>query len=96
MKTYKYNKEGDAVIYFSGDGNTSETIPVNHPKFKQIESDSECVIENYSEPVKSWKDKRREEYPPLDECIDALLDGGQALIDLQAKRQAVKLKHPKD
>ena len=39
--------------------------------------------------------KRLEEYPHHNDCIHALLDGGDTLTDLQAKRTAVKDKYPK-
>ena len=38
---------------------------------------------------------RLAEYPTLQDCIHALLDGGDTLTDLQAARQAVKDKYPK-
>ena len=38
---------------------------------------------------------RLTEYPNHNDCIHALLDGGDTLTDLQAKRQATKLKFPK-
>jgi hypothetical protein len=38
---------------------------------------------------------RQAEYPSLQDCIHALLDGGDTLTDLQAARQAVKDKYPK-
>ena len=38
---------------------------------------------------------RRSEYPNHNDCIHALLDGGDTLTDLQAKRTAVKDKYPK-
>jgi len=38
---------------------------------------------------------RLAEYPSLQDCIHALLDGGDTLTDLQAARQAVKDKYPK-
>ena len=40
------------------------------------------------------KEKRRAEYPSIDECVHALLDTDH-LEALQAKRAAVKLKYPK-
>lgn len=43
----------------------------------------------------SWKRNRQEQYPSVEDCIHALLDGGDTLTDLQAARQAVKDKHPK-
>ena len=38
---------------------------------------------------------RLAEYPTLQDCIHALLDGGDTLTDLQAARQAVKDTYPK-
>jgi hypothetical protein len=49
--------------------------------------------------VDAWVDpeayigKRLAEYPTLQECVHAMLDGN--LEELQAKRQAVKAKYPK-
>jgi len=42
-----------------------------------------------------WKRNRQSEYPSHDDCIHALLDGGDTLTDLQAKRTATKTKYPK-
>lgn len=42
-----------------------------------------------------YKDNRKAEYPTLENCIHALLDGGSTLTDLQAERQAIKDKYPK-
>ena len=42
-----------------------------------------------------WLYGRQAEYPSLQDCIHALLDGGDTLTDLQAARQAVKDKYPK-
>lgn len=45
--------------------------------------------------VPDWKVNRLAEYPSLQDCIHALLDGGDTLTDLQAARQAVKDAYPK-
>ena len=45
--------------------------------------------------AKEWERNRVSEYPTVDDCIHALLDGGDTLTDLQAARQAVKDKYPK-
>ena len=37
---------------------------------------------------------RKAEYPTIEECVHAMLDGG--LDELQAKRQVVKQKYPKE
>ena len=42
-----------------------------------------------------WLYSRLKEYPSIEDCIHALLDGGDTLTDLQAARQAVKDKYPK-
>ena len=42
-----------------------------------------------------WKRSRQNEYPSFDECIHALLDGGDTLTELQAKRTEIKEKYPK-
>ena len=45
--------------------------------------------------AEEWKRNRQAEYPNHEDCIHALLDGGDTLTDLQAKRTAVKDKYPK-
>ena len=42
------------------------------------------------------KRNRQAEYPNHEDCIHALLDGGDTLTDLQAKRTAIKNKYPKE
>jgi len=46
--------------------------------------------------AKDWERNRQAEYPSLQDCIHALLDGGDTLTDLQAARQAVKDQYPKE
>ena len=45
--------------------------------------------------AKDWERNRQAEYPSLQDCIHALLDGGDTLTDLQAARQVVKDNNPK-
>ena len=45
--------------------------------------------------AEEWKRNRQTEYPSHDECIHALLDGGDTLTDLQAKETAIKTKYLK-
>ena len=45
--------------------------------------------------AEEWKRNRKEEYPTHEDCIHALLDGGDTLTELQEKRQAIKKKYPK-
>ena len=50
---------------------------------------------NAEEALNTVYSNRRSEYPNHNDCIHALLDGGDTLTDLQAKRQEVKDKYPK-
>ena len=45
--------------------------------------------------TEEWKRNRQAEYPSHEDCIHALLDGGDTLTELQAKRTATKNKYPK-
>jgi hypothetical protein len=45
--------------------------------------------------AKDWERNRQAEYPSLQDCIHALLDGGDTLTDLQALRAQVKSDNPK-
>ena len=42
-----------------------------------------------------WLKNRLENYPSLQDCIHALLDGGDTLTDLQALRTQIKSDNPK-
>ena len=44
---------------------------------------------------KLYARSRQEAYPSIQDCIHALLDGGDTLTDLQALRTAVKAANPK-
>lgn len=70
-----------------------------HDKEKQQPSESEIQkkIDQLKQEYESlhWKRKRISEYPDLEECIHALLDKGDTLKALQAKRAEIKLKYPK-
>ena len=50
---------------------------------------------NTEEALNTILSNRRSEYPNHNDCIHALLDGGDTLTDLQAKRQEIKSKFPK-
>ena len=51
-------------------------------------------VNSWNDP-EQWKLDRQNEYPNFEDCIHALLDGGDTLTELQEKRQAVKNKYPK-
>ena len=52
-------------------------------------------IEAEYEEKEAYKNKRLAHYPTIQEAVHALLDGGDTLTDLQAKRTAVKEAYPK-
>jgi hypothetical protein len=68
----------------------NNTTPI--PK-ADIEAKMNELQEEYD--AEEWKRNRQAEYPTHEDCIHALLDGGDTLTELQAKRTAVKNKYPK-
>lgn len=60
---------------------------------EDIQAEMDKLIAEHNE--KEYQRKREFEYPNLQDCIHALLDGGDTLTELQEKRQAVKTKYPK-
>ena len=82
---------------------------VINESLKQIEWYSEDVTQPSNEDIqakldelqaiedaKQYQRDRKSEYPSIEDCVHALLDGGDTLTDLQALRQAVKDKYPKE
>ena len=60
----------------------------------------EQIQSKYDELVKAYKKfeyqrQREQEYPDLQDCIHAILDGGKTLEDLQKMRADIKKKFPK-
>ena len=53
------------------------------------------LAKQLDEEQNGWLKNRLEQYPSLQDCIHALLDGGDTLTDLQASRQLVKDNNPK-
>jgi hypothetical protein len=68
--------------------NGTTPIPKADIEAKMVE-----VQEEYD--AEEWKRNRQSEYPTHEDCIHALLDGGDTLTELQAKRTATKNKYPK-
>ena len=68
--------------------NGTTPIPVADIEAKMVEVQADYDAED-------WKRNRQAEYPDLQEAIHALLDGGDTLTELQAKRTATKTKYPK-
>jgi hypothetical protein len=74
----------DQITWLNG----TTPIPVADIEAKMTELQAEYDAEE-------WKRNRQAEYPTIDDCIHALLDGGDTLTELQAKRTATKTKYPK-
>ena len=77
---------------------------VNGVEVELSEEEKEAILNTWAENERArqldeeangWKYNRLAEYPSLQDCIHALLDGGDTLTDLQAVRQAVKDAYPK-
>ena len=68
----------------------NETTPISKA---DIETKMNELQAEYD--AEEWKRNRQAEYPSHEDCIHALLDGGDTLTELQEKRQAVKTKYPK-
>jgi len=79
-----YDNDLNTIIWQNG----TTPIPVAEIEAKMTELQAEYDAEE-------WKRNRQAEYPTLQDCIHALLDGGDTLTELQAKRTATKTKYPK-
>ena len=77
------NEDINNIIWHKGNPIPTEQIQTKLNEL-QAEHDAE-----------EWKRNRQAEYPTHEDCIHALLDGGDTLTELQEKRQAVKTKYPK-
>ena len=85
----------NAEVNVSGDDinqivwhNGTTPIPKADIEAKMVELQAEYDANQYQR-------DRQSEYPTLQDCIHALLDGGDTLTELQAKRTATKTKYPK-
>ena len=78
-----------------GKGDYIHTWNVNipEPTTEQLATYEDAA--NAEEALNTILSNRRSEYPNHNDCIHALLDGGDTLTELQAKRQEVKSKFPK-
>lgn len=78
------NDDIDRITWLDG------TTPISKAdiKAKMVEVQAEYDAEE-------WKRNRQAEYPSHEDCIHALLDGGDTLTELQSKRTATKNKYPK-
>ena len=85
-----------AVFSISGDDVNriewlDETTPISNADILAKQTELQTAYD-----AEVWKRNRQAEYPNHEDCIHALLDGGDTLTDLQTKRTAVKEKYPKE
>ena len=88
--------KSDAQVSISGDVTTivwHDDNPTNITNEQILAKQTELQAEYDAE---QWKRNRQKEYPNHEDCIHALLDGGDTLTDLQTKRTAIKEKYPKE
>ena len=74
-------------------GNDIDTCTINWHDGNPTNITKEQIKSKLNET--NYQRDRLTEYPNHNDCIHALLDGGDTLTDLQAKRTAVKDKYPK-
>ena len=90
---HKINPKAECTVK-NGDIDSIEWHDGTDPISKEeIEIALEEVKAEYES--KQYQRDRKKEYPSHEDCIHALLDGGDTLTELQEKRQAVKTKYPK-
>ena len=86
--------EPNAEVTLVGDEITEwHSEDITQPTDEAIATEQARLQTEYD--AKDWERNRQAQYPSLQDCIHALLDGGQTLTDLQAARQLVKDTYPK-
>mgnify|MGYP003660956073 CR=1 FL=1 len=84
----KFIVEDDDINKITWKGGTT---PISKSDIEAKQTELQAIYD-----AEQWKRNRIAEYPNHEDCIHALLDGGDTLTDLQAKRTAVKNKYPKE
>jgi len=86
--------EPNAEVTLVGDDIvTWHSKDITQPTNAEITAEQARLQAEYD--AKDWERNRLEQYPSLQDCIHALLDGGDTLTDLQSARQLVKDTYPK-
>jgi len=85
------------AIFYCADDNDLDSIKWLDGTTPISKADIEAkMVELQAEyDAEEWKRNRQAEYPTHEDCIHALLDGGDTLTELQSKRTATKTKYPK-
>lgn len=76
---YQYTLSGDKAV-------KGDKIPVDQDEIDRIVTEEARV---------QYRRDRAKKYPTTEECVHALLDGGDTLTELQTRRQEVKKQFPK-
>ena len=84
-----------AEVSVSGDDINTITWENGTTPISKADIEAKMVEVQADYDAKQYQRDRISEYPNLQEAIHALLDGGDTLTDLQAKRTAIKNKYPK-
>jgi len=94
----KHYKSPDNKIYaYESDGSQDHIIPKDYVAVTDSEADQIRTANAQSQfDALDYADKRRAEYPPITDYLDAVVKNDQAAIDAYiATCQAVKAKYPK-
>lgn len=77
--------------------NNYDTIVWTDPKKTVSKAKLEAKVAEMqsAEDAIQYQKDRASQYPSIQDCVHAILDGGDTLTDLQAKRAEVKAKFPK-
>ena len=65
------------------------TTPISKSDIETKQTELQTAYDNLE-----YQRKRKSEYPSIEECVHAILDDD--LVALQEKRNAIKLKYPKE
>ncbi len=101
-KTASEFEEGNIEIVIDNESNELDYNSIRKWDVSGLAKPTEEQLNSY-ESVATTEEKnlavignRQSEYPNVVDCIHALLDGGDTLTQLQAKRQEIKNKYPKE
>ena len=95
MKHYKNSL--NEIFAYEADGSQDHIIPEDYVAITDAEADQIRTANAQSRfAALTYADRRRAEYPPITDYLDAVVKGDQAGIDAYiAACQAVKAKYPK-
>lgn len=94
MKLFK--DSNNTVFAYEADG-SQDTLIGNKIAITKAEAD-QIIADKQANmfTARSYSEKRRSEYPPIGDQLDALWKGGDAAQEMLQTIQAVKAKYPKE